>query len=54
VLIKEKKFPELAELINHILLVDELKNSIINAGHKRIAEFSLSDFQARVGNFFYE
>jgi glycosyltransferase involved in cell wall biosynthesis len=48
ILVDEKKFAHIAELMNEVIGNESLRNSLISAGKERVAKLSYSNFKERV------
>lgn len=54
VLVKEKRHPELAELVNLITIDSELRSKLIESGKKRVVELNLNNFEKSLSLVFPE
>ncbi len=52
ILVKEKKYPEIAELINRLCKDMELRNKVVQSGKARVAELSYDNFKKQVAQLF--
>ena len=52
VLVKEKRYAQIAELIRKIMNEPELRAGLVEAGKRRAAEFTLEAFSKRVSELF--
>ncbi|MCB0311242.1 MAG: glycosyltransferase family 4 protein, partial [Bdellovibrionales bacterium] len=53
ILVKEKRYPEIAEIINQLHLDHQLRERLIAAGHQRVAALSFQGFERRVSQIFF-
>ena len=52
ILVKEKKHPELAELIAKLCEDQSFRQSLIDSGHRRVEEISFKRFEEQVRSLF--
>jgi len=52
ILLKEKRYPQIAELLKKIYLDNSFKQQLIEAGHRRVSQLSFEHFVERVENIF--